>query len=417
MADINMKDMQAMANKLLENASLADKARLQRDPQVSSVQSGWWGDVYRVLNKASTDFWGTPITHPDINITFFKPIRDKYGLGDLLDYDGVRVVKDIAILSDTPKIRTVLYKRCFYDRGLLSSLLEFSDGSKLQFAISTFLLMNHKEQFLLTRKGDLLPTVLKLNRAVKAKKTAIDKPILPDDIINKVVANTIGIMRKAEKLKDVGVKARRGFIIQGPPGNGKSMLCNYIGRLAKEHNITFTTTDSSKLEGLVANGKAVEAFSQEGIHVLDDIDTKFLAKRNSGNSTQVAALLSALDGGDINRNNRVVILTTNERLDDMDPAIIRPGRIDFKLRIDKPSKELRAKYITTWNDTLISKEEKQELIDTSDDYSFASLNLIRSILATAKIIDEKPVTLNEAIEIFTKESTQIDKRPTVGFCV
>jgi chaperone BCS1 len=138
---------------------------------------------------------------------------------------------------------------------------------------------------------------------------------------------------------------RRGWLLEGPPGNGKS---SFIVAIASHlHSDIFllslnnSNLDDTALKRLLL-GEELDAAPR--IYVLEDIDCLFTNRaaparddtNTVGNSSRVtfSGLLNALDGIG-SPENTLIVMTTNypERLD---AALIRPGRVDRRFRFEPP---------------------------------------------------------------------------------
>ena len=102
--------------------------------------------------------------------------------------------------------------------------------------------------------------------------------------------------------------------------------------------------------------------------------------------------------------DNILIFITNENLDDIDPAFIRPGRIDKCFMIRKPTPKMRRQLIEErWHDEILEYLDKDNrldyLMEGSDGFSFAELESIKSILVTNKLMG----TCNWDIEAAFKE--------------
>lgn len=144
-----------------------------------------------------------------------------------------------------------------------------------------------------------------------------------------------------------GIPHRRGYLLHGPPGTGKSSCCKVIATHFELpiYIINLATVDDYGLHELFRTLPAPPARS---IVVLEDIDTAGINKRGhtvndeKGVSRQkgitLATVLNALDGIGAH-NGHILVATTNARAA-LDPALTRPGRIDkqFEFRIpDAPT--------------------------------------------------------------------------------
>lgn len=132
-------------------------------------------------------------------------------------------------------------------------------------------------------------------------------------------------LRSSQYYEDLGVPYRRGYLLHGPPGCGKS---SYVMALAGELRLSICPLSLSSRglsdEALVG---LLNTAPLRSIVLLEDIDRAFSADSH----ITMSGLLNALDGVAA-QEGRLVFMTTNhvERLDD---ALIRPGRCDVKLEI------------------------------------------------------------------------------------
>ncbi|KAM5361100.1 hypothetical protein ACJZ2D_013311 [Fusarium nematophilum] len=132
-----------------------------------------------------------------------------------------------------------------------------------------------------------------------------------------------------------GIPLRRGYLLHGPPGTGKTSLISVI---ATELELPIYLVD------LAASGITNESLSSmlerlpnQCLVVFDDIDTAVLGGTSKTGERTVTqgGLLTALDGM-VATHHRVLFITTNNP-DSLDEALIRAGRIDYKLPCPKAS--------------------------------------------------------------------------------
>ena len=164
----------------------------------------------------------------------------------------------------------------------------------------------------------------------------LDKLKLIDDITT---------FEKSEKwYNERSISYKRGYLFEGPPGNGKTSLSLSLAQKLKR-DIYFLNDD---LDNNAALNRAVQGLKPNSILALEDVDCMFNKRvvkegTKEENSFNFSTLLNCLDGA-FSKENVITIMTTNH-LDKLDPALIRTGRIDMKLKINNPSKQLIEQYM------------------------------------------------------------------------
>ncbi|KAK4694448.1 hypothetical protein P7C70_g8728, partial [Phenoliferia sp. Uapishka_3] len=163
-------------------------------------------------------------------------------------------------------------------------------------------------------------------------RRAIGSVVLDEGIAERIRNDVLGFMGRGKWYFERGIPYRRGYLLHGPPGSGKS---SFIQALAGslEYNICVLNLSErgltdDKLNHLLANAP------ERCIILLEDIDAAFSGRRQSGEagfsgSVTFSGLLNALDGVASSTSQRILFMTTNH-LSLLDPALIRPGRVDLK---------------------------------------------------------------------------------------
>jgi cell division protease FtsH len=162
---------------------------------------------------------------------------------------------------------------------------------------------------------------------------------------------TVDFLRSAERFGKLGGHMPRGVLLVGPPGTGKTLLARAV---AGEAGVPFFTVNGSEFIELfvgVGAARVRELFDEAkkvapAIVFIDEIDAVGRARGtglgggNDEREQTLNQLLSAMDG--FARNDTVVVLAATNRPDVLDPALLRPGRFDRRVVVDRPELAARA---------------------------------------------------------------------------
>ena len=159
----------------------------------------------------------------------------------------------------------------------------------------------------------------------------------------------VDFLQNAAKYTNLGAKIPKGVLLVGPPGTGKTLLAKAI---AGEAGVPFFTISGSEfIELFVGIGAArvrdlFEQAKQKApcIVFIDELDALGKSREGFGNmlggnderEQTLNQLLSEMDGFDTNTG--VIILAATNRPEVLDPALLRPGRFDRQIVVDRPDK-------------------------------------------------------------------------------
>jgi 26S proteasome regulatory subunit T2 len=190
-----------------------------------------------------------------------------------------------------------------------------------------------------------------------------------------------------ELYEEIGIIPPKGVILYGVPGTGKTLLAKAV---ANSTSATFLRVVGSELiqkylgEGpkLVRELFRVAEESAPSIVFIDEIDAVGTKRYDSTSGGEreiqrtMLELLNQLDGFD-SRSDVKVIMATN-RIESLDPALIRPGRIDRKIEFPLPDIKTKRKIfqIHTSKMTLGTDINLEEFVMTKDDLSGADIKAI-----------------------------------------
>ncbi|XP_069323204.1 mitochondrial chaperone BCS1 isoform X4 [Eulemur rufifrons] len=167
------------------------------------------------------------------------------------------------------------------------------------------------------------------------RRRPLNSVVLQQGLADRIVRDIREFIDNPKWYTDRGIPYRRGYLLYGPPGCGKS---SFITALAGEleHSICLLSLTDSSLSDDRLN-HLLSAAPQQSLVLLEDVDAAFLSRdlavenpvkyQGLGRLT-FSGLLNALDGV-ASTEARIVFMTTNH-VDRLDPALIRPGRVDLK---------------------------------------------------------------------------------------
>lgn len=198
------------------------------------------------------------------------------------------------------------------------------------------------------------------SRALSKPKRPIDSVILRDDVADEIRRDAAEFLASAEWYRNLGVPYRRSFLLYGKPGCGKT---SFVTALAGELNLNVCVLSLNKpyLTDDSVNSHLRSA-PPNSIILIEDIDVAFptreasqraLKGRNTNSFAQNSAptvtfsgILNAIDGI-ASQEGRIIVMTTNCK-DELDPAIMRPGRVDraaeFKLASSAQAKQMFLRF-------------------------------------------------------------------------
>ncbi|VAW08052.1 Cell division protein FtsH, partial [hydrothermal vent metagenome] len=233
------------------------------------------------------------------------------------------------------------------------------------------------------------------------------------EVKQRLTETVIWQLEDPERFERLGIEAPKGLLLYGPPGTGKTFV---IRALANESGAAFFPVKGAELldkfvgesergvREIFARARAVAP----SIIFFDEIDALVPVRGNSNNSVTdsvVAALLTELDGV-VDRGDVFVIGATNRR-DLVDPALLRPGRLEVHLELGLPAPESRRAYLRISDVPLEDGISEDWLVEATDGLSFAELSgLFREAALQALRRDTSTATvtkpdLDKALETYT----------------
>ena len=214
------------------------------------------------------------------------------------------------------------------------------------------------------------------NQGKKVKSQSVNvhfSDVIGIDEAKEEAWEVVELLKDHAKLKKVGGKILRGILMQGPPGCGKTYLAKaiateagipFISLAASDFVEIFVGVGASRVRKLFKDARRLAYSHGACIIFIDELDAIGRERSYSWmggqetNST-LNSLLVEMDGLQSQQENVVVIGATNAPEDKLDSALMRPGRFDRKIYVDRPNLQGREKVLTYY----LSKVQAEGNID------------------------------------------------------
>lgn len=306
-----------------------------------------------------------------------------------------------------------------------SKLLHQTDNPQTPDFIE-FLLLNNVKVTTQTSASDLLFTIIEIlfivlflslaiiafnklqkNKTFKVVKRVPTKfnDVVGMDDLKEEFYQIMEVMKNPEKYQQQGIHMPKGVLLEGAPGNGKTLFARAVAGESSVNFIPAKATDFESMLMAVGPMKVKQLFRLARKHKpcivfideFDGIGTKRCygqTAMETENTRIVTALLNELDGFTANDGVLVLAATNNKKA--LDEALIRPGRFDRKCIVPYPSLDSRIALIEmyTKNKKLAPSIQTKDLAKKFEKYSCAKIEVI---LNQAALIAER------------KGNTQIEK--------
>ncbi len=327
--------MKMMTGEVEKEISYTEFIQMLEEGQVSSVVIG--GDKITI----------SPIQEEQSNVPFYYG----YGSKPSVTYYTGKVEDDDSLTARLLEHKDVEVKGQVADNSqwLLSLVLTYILPLLLMWALLSFL-------FRKMSKGGGPMSVGKSNAKVYVQKeTGITfKDVAGEDEAKESLVEVVDFLHNPGRYSKIGAKLPKGALLVGPPGTGKTLLAKAVA--GEAHVPFFSLSGSDFIEMYVGVGASrVRDLFKEAtknapcIIFIDEIDAIGRSRDNKyggGNEEReqtLNQLLSEMDGFDTSKG--ILVLGATNRPEILDKALLRPGRFDRRIIVDKPDLKGRVEIL------------------------------------------------------------------------
>ena len=239
-----------------------------------------------------------------------------------------------------------------------------------------------------------------------------DKKVTFDDVAGadeekEELQEIVDFLKNPEKFTEIGARIPHGLLLVGPPGTGKTLLARAVAGEAGVQFLSISGSDFVEMYVGVGAGRVRDLFEQArkiapAIVFIDEIDAVG-RKRGSGlggghdeKEQTLNQLLVEMDG--FTANEGVVVLAATNRVDILDPALLRPGRFDRQVYVGLPDIKGRRDILAVHarNKPLAEDVDLDKLAKGTSGFTGADLeNLLNEAALLAGRRDEKAITMDD----------------------
>jgi ATP-dependent 26S proteasome regulatory subunit len=200
----------------------------------------------------------------------------------------------------------------------------------------------------------------------------------------------IGVAELSSELLSAGQHLKRGLLLHGPPGTGKTHTVRYLtGRLA-DSTVILLTGQAMRFIGQAA---ALARRLQPSMVVLEDVDLVAMDRDFSPDGNPLLfSLLDAMDG--VGADADVTFVLTTNRADILETALAdRPGRVDLAVEIPRPDDEGRERLLRVYARDLAMDADVTRVVAGTEGVtaSFIKELIRRTVLVSLRAGDRPPV--------------------------
>ena len=181
------------------------------------------------------------------------------------------------------------------------------------------------------------------------KRVRENELVFSEDLMDQVVTNLWNPIEHTEQCREIEVPLKRGVLLEGPYGTGKTMAATITALKCVNNGWTFITV------GRVSALEAALQFAvnyQQCVVFVEDIDREMAGERTPA----MDDILNKIDGI-VSKGSEIMVVMTSNKAHEINQAMLRPGRLDAVLRIGPPDAAAVQKLLRVYGRKLIKPDE------------------------------------------------------------
>ena len=218
------------------------------------------------------------------------------------------------------------------------------------------------------------------------------------DGVKKDMMLLVDVLKNPSTFKSKGIRPIKGVILEGPPGNGKTLFAK---ALAQESNVRFIATKGADFQSAMMSMGARKIrmlFAKANrnkpcIIFIDEFDSIGERRNYAGsgidkeNNRIITAMLNEMDG--FVANNGLLVIAATNSFASLDPALVRPGRFDLKYHIGDPDYNTRVQLVEIYTKgrALDSELDTKTLATCFDGLSCSAIEAVLNEAASIALQD------------------------------
>ena len=184
---------------------------------------------------------------------------------------------------------------------------------------------------------------------VNLKKVKEDELVFSEDLMDQVITNLWTPIEHTEWCRQHDVPLKRGVLLEGPYGTGKTLAASVTAKKCEQNGWTFITVGRvTALEGALQFAMAY----QPCVVFVEDIDREMSGERTA----EIDDILNKVDGI-VSKGAEIMVVLTSNHAENITKPMLRPGRLDAVLSIGPPDAAAVQKLLRVYGRKLINKHE------------------------------------------------------------